>query len=184
MKTIIGVLSIVVLMAAPMAFAEEAAKPGDASPPASAPPPMKYDAEGAPMPPIEMKKVADGGIINLAKLAGKPALFIFMNSSCTACRAEISALSKTAEKYKEKVTPYVVTVDFDPTMTPKRYPDLAAMPYILLDGSDYKVATALGFNFTPATLVVDKSGKQAYRHAGFKGGDEMEVFKAIVEASK
>jgi thiol-disulfide isomerase/thioredoxin len=181
-------IAMVSVLLAPMAFGEEAnpAQPA-AAPAAKAPapaPPAKYDKIGAGLPPIALGKVLEKGSVNLGNLGGKPALFIFMNSSCTACRAELSTLSKTAKKLAPKVTPYVVTVDFDPTSTTKRYPDITAMPYILLDGSDYKAANALGFDFTPATLVVDKTGKQVFRKGGFSGGDEMEVFKALMAVSK
>jgi peroxiredoxin len=155
---------------------------GEAVPAKPAPPP-KYDVVGAPLPPLTMKSVDGKTSVNLSKI-NKPSMFMFVNSSCAACRAEMVAFNNLAATNKEKMDTYVVTVDFDPENTVKRFPDLGNMAYILLDGSDFEVAGKLGFNYTPATVITDASGKQRYRKGGFSKGDDMAIYKEIKNVLK
>ena len=165
------------------ALAAEEAKPAAPAAAPAPPPPPKYDVQGAQMPPVTLKALKGGPDVTLDKI-GKPALILFVNSACSACRAELSALSSLAERVKGKVDSYVVTVDFDPQNTAVRFPDLQAMPYTILDGSDFKAATMLGFTFTPATVLVDGAGVQVLRKGGYSAGDEAGIGKAVLGLAK
>lgn len=174
----------IALAGAAVAADVPAAQPGAPAAAAPAPAPVvKYDAVGAPMPPDTMKAVKGDSSVILNKLA-KPSMFMFVNSSCSACRTELVSFAGMAEKLKAKLNVYVVTVDFDPANTISRFPDLANMPYTLLDGSDFKVAGKLGFNFTPATVLVDASGKQTFRKGGFAAGDENVIVAEVMKIAK
>lgn len=160
-----------------------AAKPAAPAPAAAPAPEVAYDAVGAQLPPITMKTVKGDQTFVLDKL-NKATMLMFVNSSCSACRGELVAFSSMAEKMKAKLNVFVITVDFDPSNTIARFPDLANMPYTLLDGSDFKVASKLGFNFTPATVLADASGKQTFRKGGFSQGDEKIIVAEVMKIAK
>lgn len=179
-------LAMVVAMGCPCLAADEkpAAEPAaGAAAPAPPPPPVKFDAVGAPLPPMTVKTVDGGKVFELAKL-GKPAMLMFVNSSCTSCRLELITFKGMASSMKDKILPFVVTVDFDPKNTVSRFPDLGQMEYILIDGSDFALANKLGFDFTPATVITDASGKQTFRKGGFSKGDEKAVFAEVQKVMK
>ncbi len=153
------------------------------APPKVPPPPAKFDKVGDNLPPMTLKSLKGDLTVELDKMK-KPALIMFVNSSCAACRAELYAFTKLAEKNKDKLATLVVSVDFDPQNTVTRFPDLAAMPYDVMDGSDFKVASALGFNFTPATVIADGSGKQVFRKGGFSSGDDALIGQEVIKLLK
>lgn len=186
MKRIAVMLSLALCLAvAGLAVAADppAAKPDAAPAPAAPAPVVRYDAVGAPLPPITMKTVKGDQSFALDKL-NKATMIMFVNSSCSACRGELVAFTSMAEKLKAKLNVFVVTVDFDPSNTVTRFPDLANMPYTLLDGSDFKAAGTLGFNFTPATVLADASGKQTFRKGGFSQGDEKIIVAEVMKIVK
>jgi thiol-disulfide isomerase/thioredoxin len=186
----------VALAAGPAAAADEkkpaapAAAPAGAAPAAEAPkpppppPPPKYDEVGAPLPSMSMKYLDGSKSVQLDNL-GAPSMFMFVNSSCSACRMEMGTFVSMAKKLQGKMDVYVVSVDFDPKTAFSRMttPEMNEA-YKLLDGSDFKVANALGFNFTPATVIVDKSGKQVFRKGGYVSGDEQGIAQAVLKLVK
>ena len=162
--------------------AEKAAAP-EAGTPAAPPPPPSYDAVGAPMPPVKLKAVNGGQEVDATKLA-KPSLFLFVNSSCSSCRTEMSVLLGMAEKMKAKLDTYLVAVDFDPAGFTKRLPDQKMTEvYTILDDSAFALAGKLGFNYTPATLIV-RDGKQVFRKGGYSPGDEDGIVAEVMKALK
>jgi thiol-disulfide isomerase/thioredoxin len=171
----------------PCLAAEEkpaAPKASQAAPPPAPPKPVNFAEVGAPLPPLSMKAVDGSQTVALDKL-GKPAMFMFVNSACSACRLELSTFSGMAEKLKEKLDVFVVTTDFDVASSAARLGKAVPMQnYILLDGSDFKVAAALGFNFTPATVIVNGAGKQVYRKGGFSMGDDTAIVSEVLKVAK
>ncbi len=66
---------------------------------------------GQAAPPLKLPQVGGGGDLDLASLKGRPVLLNFWATWCEPCRAEMPALQRAQERYRESGL-VVLGVDF------------------------------------------------------------------------
>jgi len=168
MKRLFSLLVAVTFVAsAAVCFAADvkapAAAPAVAPAAAPAPPPI---ANKAGVKVSEWSaKLADGGEIKSAALAGKPYALVFVNSSCAACRGELEALMNL--EFGANIAVYVAAVDVKLERVIATYRDSLKVTFPILDDSKFQVAKVFGIGFTPASVIVDGSGKVEAWAAGY-----------------
>lgn len=99
--------------------------------------------------------------------ADKLIALVFMNTSCSACQAEVSLMSRLAEKYGDKFKVYVIAVDMRGAQLVKGYD--ASYKYnvqYLLD-PEFTIPPLFGFNYTPAMVLINKKGEILYKKGGY-----------------
>jgi thiol-disulfide isomerase/thioredoxin len=126
-----------------------------------------------------LRKVADGSAIRFADAKGKIAVLNFWATWCGPCRALEPLFDRVAARYvgRNDVVFYALNCDDDESLV---QPYLAAekfkTPAMFADGLERVFQVG---NF-PTTLVLDRSGKIAFRADGFDpGGFEKNLMDAI-----
>ncbi len=90
----------------------------------------------------------------------------FMNTACSACAAEIRFFSQLAGKYPE-LRLVAIAVDSRGEAVVKSYNDHNKFNASYVLDPEFTQPPKYGFNFTPAVLLVDKSGKIVHVKGGF-----------------
>ena len=145
------------------AVAEEAA-------PAAAPAVKPAVNVGDAVQPWEAKMAVGGEMVKSSAIAGPYAL-VFVNSSCSSCRAELGTLAK---RKKLGLEIYIVAVDANVERAVKVYQETLKIEFPILDGSDFKLADMFDFGSTPSTVIV-KGGKVDARTVGFSRSQRSEI---------
>lgn len=105
---------------------------------------------------------------------------VFMNTACSSCMQEMASLSKLAAETK-KLTMLVVSVDVKGKEAVERFqganPQYKDLNFIL--DPKYATATKFRFSFTPASVLVDSTGKILAREIGWNADNEAEVTKIV-----
>lgn len=118
-------------------------------------------------------------VLSLLAKDGFTAL-VFMNTSCSACMQEMNGLMKLGEETK-KLTVVAVAVDVKGKEAVERF--LGAnekyKPLTFALDPKYALATKFNFSFTPASLILDKSGKILARQIGWNAENEAAVAKIV-----
>jgi len=115
---------------------------------------------------------------------GKVTVVSFWATWCVNCKLEIRTTRKKMADWKKEVDFNYATVSIDDS----KLENMAAA-YAKTEGWEFpayidvnsEVKRSLNFEDPPFTMIVDKNGKIAYTHTGFKLGDEEELFKKIKE---
>lgn len=142
--------------------------------------PVAYGAaEGEPLPKMELADVRSGSMTELSEfLAGSVGAVIFMQTSCAACKKELIAFKDIAGRHADlKVA--VISVDTGPASRVDRYRDSNDFPFPFFHDPGFSTPGLFGFSFTPALVLVEKTGKIALLKGGFRPGDEVELEKKI-----
>ena len=128
---------------------------------------------------------ADGGEVNLHEaLARGPVVVSFWATWCIPCLKEMPHLNELAGRYDGRVTFIAVSVDDSKSMA-KVAPLARAKGWdnlVIAQDAGGTVQQTLQVLAPPYTLVYDASGSVAYRHEGYRAGDEVELEYAIDEA--
>ncbi|GAB4262952.1 MAG: hypothetical protein Kow0092_13530 [Deferrisomatales bacterium] len=107
---------------------------------------------------------------------------VFMQTSCAACRKELLAIKDLQARYPRfKVV--VVSVDAGSPSRVERYKDHFGFPFPFVHDPEFTVPEQFGFSFTPATVLVDKTGRIARLKGGYRPGDEAALEQQILELS-
>lgn len=138
------------------------------------------------LPDTQIKDVASGKKIafNQAFAPGKVTLVNFWATWCVPCKKEIKNVrEKLAEMRKDADFDYV-TVSIDETRAEGLVRSYAKaqgwdFPYYIDPNKD--LTRSLNFQNVPYTIIIDKSGKVAYMHAGYEEGGENEIFAKVKE---
>lgn len=105
----------------------------------------------------------------------------FMNTSCTACNAEIRLLSQLADKHPDlKVV--AVAVDARGEAVVKSYNEHKKWNVTYVLDPEYTQPPKYGFNYTPALVLADKSGKILMVKGGFNPITEADELAASIES--
>jgi len=136
---------------------------------------------GAAAPDFSIKDT-DGNLYNLASEKGKKTvLIIFWSIFCEPCRAEMPAIQKLHEKYKDKGLDVVsVALDGEPLRTSivgfvKQEGYTFRVLIDELDSQDmFKVADPYGVGGTPTMYLLDKGGKVVLGKAGLLKEEELD----------
>lgn len=144
---------------------------------------------GAPAPDFSIKDT-DGNVFNLASEKGKKSiLIVFWSIFCEPCRAEMPAIQKLYDKYKDKGLDVVsVALDGEPLKTSiVGFVKQEGYTFrVLIDELDaqemFKVADPYGVGGTPTMYLVDKAGKVVLAKAGLLKEEELDkVVRTLVK---
>ncbi len=138
------------------------------------------------LPTTEIKDVASGKKVafNEAFTPGKVTLVNFWATWCVPCKKEIKNVrEKLADWHKDADFNYM-TVSIDETRAEGLVRSYAKaqgwdFPYFIDPNKD--LTRSLNFQNVPFTMIVDKTGKVAFMHAGYEEGGENEVFAKVKE---
>ncbi len=136
---------------------------------------------GASAPDFSIKD-ADGNVFSLASEKGKKTiLIIFWSIFCEPCRAEMPAIQKLYEKYKDKGLDVIsVALDGEPLKTSiVGFVKQEGYTFrVLIDELDsqemFKVADPYGVGGTPTMYLLDKGGKVVLAKAGLLKEEELD----------
>lgn len=134
-----------------------------------APPPLKdrYGV-GDEFPPIQILDLDGKPVVVKNLLTAEKNYLVFFNTACGNCQLELKIFQDNYEAAKKKgIGVVAVGVDLAGPEVLKNFGMRKKYPFPLLSDKDYALAGKIGFTFTPATMVVDKSKKIVKVETGF-----------------
>lgn len=125
---------------------------------------------GDPAPEFSLPNLATDKMESLKTYFGKPIILFFIQSACYSCLQEAKALKTMKEQYPG-IEVLAVGVDLlgKPMLVSWAAHNNINYP-VLLDPI-FAVPEKYGFSFTPSSVVIDKAGKIALIHSGFRMSD-------------
>jgi len=134
---------------------------------------------GDPLPTLSLPDALTGAPVDVpATLQGSPGALAFMQTSCAACRKELTIL-KDLQLRHPALKVVAVSVDAGPAERVVRYREHFAFEFLFLHDPDFKAPELFGFSFTPALVLVGKDGKIVQLRGGFRPGDDADLEKAV-----
>ena len=164
---------MVLSLLAPAMAADEPAAPAA---------PVIADAPGKVVPAWLSSLADSGASVDSSTLSGKPYALVFVNGSCASCRKELAELS--VKEFGDKLAVHIVSVDFSPKKAVTTYRDALNIKFPIMDDSDLELSEKFGFSFTPATVIVDASGKVETRIVGYNKSKAKKLAKAFAKYEK
>ena len=163
---VLSMVTCMLLSFAVMAVAEEAAPPA----------PKPATNVGDTVAPWTGQDIANNAKVSSDSLKGKRYAMVFVNASCAACRGELSDLVKM--KFTNMPI-FVVAVDAKPDRALTIYKDLLKIPYPVVEDSKQVISGLFDFYYTPASVIVDGSGKVEFRFGGYSPKVKAEIMSAF-----
>ncbi len=102
---------------------------------------------------------------------GKPTILFFIQSACYSCLQEAKAFQEMKDRYKEKINIVAVGVDLLGKPMLVTWASHNNITYPVLLDPIFSVPEKYGFSYTPSSVIIDKDGKIAFIHAGFRPED-------------
>ena len=133
------------------------------------------------VPQVELKDL-NGKPVKIHEMKGQVVVVSFWATWCVPCLQELGFLQKYYEKYqKDGLT--VLAISTDGPETRSRVRSVArrkgwSLP-VLLDEAGTAVSNLNPRGSTPYTLFIDRQGRLANAHEGYKAGDEEGYEKLI-----
>lgn len=133
--------------------------------------------EGDLLPTISLTEVSTNTVKDVGTvLKGSVGALVYMQTSCAACRKELTALKELLVKFPTcKVA--VISVDAGGPERVVKYKEHFGFEFPFFQDPEFKTPDLFGFSFTPALVLVDRDGKIAQLKGGFRPGDEAELEK-------
>jgi len=160
MRSIVRALAIVAALAAPTTAASAAPSASDWS-----------------------LRTSEGGEAHFSEaLAEGPVLVSFWALWCRPCLIELPHIDALAREMKGRMTVFAVNID-SPKSVAKVRPFLKSKGYEVIVPLDTagEVSRLLQVGKTvPFLVLYDANGKEAYRHVGYKEGDEKELRERVM----
>ena len=139
--------------------------------------------EGDPVPEMTLVDVSTGAEVVVAEaISGSVGAVVYMQTSCAACRKELIALKELSAKYPDRKI-VAISVDSGNPARVKRYKDHFGFEFPFLHDPGFQTPDLFGFSFTPALVLVDKTGKIAQLKGGYRPGDEVALEEKILALS-
>ena len=175
MKRILSLCIAVMLVVGSMALvnAEETA-PVPQAPPE---PPKTAKNVGDMVPEWTGDVMGEGGKVTGSGLKGKTYALLFVNSACSACRAEMYDLNQL--DFTGNLEFMVVSLDANPERASNIYKKRFGIKFPILDDSNQEISSMFGFYFSPAAVIVDKDGKVSQQFAGYGPAVKADVLSAF-----
>lgn len=122
-------------------------------------------------PEFSLPNLSTDKMESLKDYLGKPIVLFFIQSACYSCLQEAKALQELKEKFKDSINIIAVGVDLlgKPMLVSWAAHNNITYP-VLLDPI-FSVPEKYGFSFTPSSVIIDKDGKIALIHAGYRPQD-------------
>lgn len=155
----------------------------DASSAAASPAKPVRNPKGKEPYDFVLRKVSDGSLIHLADAKGKVVVLSFWATWCGPCRELEPFFEKVAARYSNKpdVIFYALNCDDDESLVaPFLAEEKPKTPALFADGLD----RLLRVDSFPTTVILDRTGKIAFREDGFDpDGFEKSLAEAIERAA-
>lgn len=140
------------------------------------------------LPAITLKSM-DGQTVRTDTLSnnGKPFIIDFFATWCKPCNRALKAIHEVYPDWQEETGVKLIAVSIDEAHNINK-----VKPMVDGYGWDYEVlldpnsdfCRALGIQMIPYSLIIDGSGKIAYRHNGYTDGAEEELIEKVRELIK
>lgn len=118
-----------------------------------------------------LKNGLAGGEMNFARdIKGKSSVsvFLFFNTGCSACMAELDEASTAAKELgDEKLKVYAFAVDKRGEQAVKAYYEIYKHRATYLLDPTFTMPPKFGFSYTPASLLVDREGRIVFMKGGY-----------------
>jgi peroxiredoxin len=145
-----------------------------------APPPTRGPAVGEPAPPIEARTLG-GARTSLGALRGEVVLLHVWATWCEPCRRELPELAALHERHRTRGL-RVVGISVDRELGHAEiasFVERRGIPYdVWLDPED-AASRALGVDTLPASFLIDRTGRIAWRRAGAIRADDPTLAAAL-----
>ena len=133
---------------------------------------------GDPAPAFTLKTLS-GETVRLKDYRGKVVALNFWASWCGPCRKEMPLLDELHQKYSKAGFEMLgVNVDADPAAAEK-FLGKVPVSFPTVSDADNRVADQYENQAMPTTFFIDKTGKIANIHRGYRKGDEATYRKVI-----
>ncbi|MBF0499722.1 MAG: redoxin domain-containing protein [Candidatus Riflebacteria bacterium] len=134
---------------------------------------------GDPAPDFTLPNLATDKMESLKDYLGKPIVLFFIQSACYSCLQEAKALKALKDKYPA-IEVIAIGVDLlgKPMLVTWAAHNNVNYP-VLLDPI-FSVPEKYGFSFTPSSVVIDKAGKIAMTHSGYRAQD-LQLFENKIQ---
>lgn len=137
---------------------------------------------------IELKTL-DGKTVNLKSFIkpGTITYLTFWATWCSPCKKELDNLVDLYPEWQEKYNVQIIAVSVDdPRTMPKvkSTVDSKGWEYQILCDPNQNAFRTLNFQNVPQAFVLDKNGKIASMHTGYKDGDEVKIEEEIKELAE
>jgi peroxiredoxin len=124
-------------------------------------------AHAAPAAPGFRVKTLDGARVDSNELIGKKIVVLrFQSSYCKPCARESAALSKVAERYRERDVEVIAIHVQDTLSDTRRFVERTKGTYPVALDPRLSLGNRFGFKGTPYTVVIDKKGEMVVRLHG------------------
>ncbi|MBI5118243.1 TlpA family protein disulfide reductase [Candidatus Poribacteria bacterium] len=144
--------------------------------------PKVYEV-GDTAPDFSLPNAITGSTMALNKdILGKDAKLIaltFMNTTCSACQAEVSLLSDMAKKYGDKFKVCLIAVDMRGEKLVKAYNENYHYKVDYLLDPEFTLPPTFGFKYTPGLVLMDNKGKILYKKGGYVIADADVLIKEV-----
>lgn len=147
------------------------------------------NAQSTELPDTQIKDVNSGKKVAFNKTfePGKVTVISFWATWCVPCKKEIKNVREKLEAWHKEADFNYMTVSIDETRAEGLVRSYAKsqgwdFPYFIDPNGDLK--RSMNFQNVPFTMIIDKTGKVAFKHEGYEEGGEEEVFAKIKELNK
>src|SRR6185436_17375442 len=124
-------------------------------------------AHAAPAAPGFRLKTLDGRAVDSNELIGKKIVVLrFQSSYCKPCVRESPALSKVAERYRDRDVEIIAIHVQDTVADTRRFIETTKATYPVGMDPRLSLGNRFGFKGTPYTVVIDKKGEMVVRLHG------------------
>ncbi|MBK9338991.1 MAG: TlpA family protein disulfide reductase [Lewinellaceae bacterium] len=125
-------------------------------------------------------------VLAIPKKGKKPTVIAFWLTTCMPCHRELATYTANYTEWQKKADFRMIAISTD---FPHRFSHIAPIvrekqfPFEVYWDRDRLFRSVMPgeLNGLPQVFIFDKEGKLAYRHKGFRPGDEVELFAKILE---
>ena len=136
---------------------------------------------GDKAPDFSLPNLTTDKMESLKDYIGKPIVLFFIQSACYSCLQEAKAMKELKEKYGDKLNVVAVGVDLLGKPMLVSWAAHNDINYPVLQDPIFSVPEKYGFSFTPSSVIIDKDGKIAFIHAGYRPKDKITIENKIKE---
>ena len=143
-------------------------------------------ASAQQLPDVKVEN-AEGKVISVRELTGKPLIICYWSITCKPCIQELMTILDQIEDWKAEADFEVVAVSVDDARlkaTAKAKANVFKDSFICLFDANQDLKRAMNVSLTPQSFVVDGKGNIVYSHTGYTPGSEQELIEKVIEISK